>query len=70
MNGGFTTAYLNLVKSEYFQKHMPRGASSKKFWKFCKPFFSNKTNNFDDKIILVEKGKVVSKNEEIVTHFN
>ena len=58
------------VKTEYFQKHMPRGASSKKFWKFCKPFFSNKTTNFDDKIILVEKGEVVSKNEEIATHFN
>ena len=57
------------VKKEYFQKHMPHGASSKNFWKFCKPFFSNKTNNFDDKIILVEKG-VVSKNEKIATHFN
>ena len=42
----------------------------KKFWKFYKPFFSNKTTNFDDKIILVEKGEVVSKNEEIATHFN
>ena len=58
------------VKTEYFQKHMPHGASSKNFWKFCKPFFSNKTTNFNDKIILVEKGEVVSKNEEIATHFN
>ena len=58
------------VKTEYFQKHMPHGASSKNFWKFCKPFSSNKTTNFDDKIILVEKGEVVSKNEEIATHFN
>ena len=55
---------------EYFQKHMPHGASSRNFWKFCKPFFSNKANNFDDKIILLEKGEVVSKNEEIATHFN
>ena len=54
---------------QYFQKHMPHSAS-KKFWKFCKPFFSNKTSNFDDKIILVEKWEVVSKNEEIATHFN
>ena len=44
---------------------MPNGTSSKNFWK---PFFSNKTN-FDDKIILVEKGDV-SKNEEIANHFN
>ena len=41
---------------------MPHGASSKNFGKFCKPLFSNKTNNFDNKIILVEKGEVVSKN--------
>ena len=53
------------VKKKYFQKHIPQGASSKNFWKFCKPFFSNKTNNFDHEIMLVEKGEVVSKNEEI-----
>ena len=47
---------------------MPNGTSSKNFWKVCKSFFSNKTN-FDDKIILVEKGDV-SKNEEIANHFN
>ena len=58
------------VKKEYFQKHMPHDASSKNFWKFCKLFLSNKTNNFDDKIILVEKEEVVSKNEEIATDFN
>ena len=45
---------------------MPYGTFSKHFWKFCKPFFSNKANNFDDK----EKGEVVSKNEKITTHFN
>ena len=49
---------------------MPQGASSKIFQKFCKPFFSNETTNFDDKIILVEKVEVVSKSEEIATHFN
>ena len=58
------------VKTECFQKHMPHGASSKNFCKFCNPFFSNKTINFDNKIMLVEKGEVVSKNEEIATHFN
>ena len=44
---------------------MLHGPSSKNFWKFCKPFFSNQTTNFGDKIILVEKGEAVSKNEEI-----
>ena len=32
---------------------MPQGASSKNFMKFCKPLFSNKTTNFDDKTILM-----------------
>ena len=58
------------VKTCYFQKHMPHSASSKNFWKFCKPFFSNKITNSDDKIILVEKGEVVSKNKEIAIQFN
>ena len=49
---------------------MSYDASSENFWKFCKPFFANKTTNFDDKIILVGKGEVVSKNDEIATHFN
>ena len=44
------------VKKKYFRKHMSHGASSKNFWKFCKPFISN--------------GEVVSKNEKIATHFN
>ena len=57
-------------KTEYFQKHVLHGASSKNFWKFCNPFFLNKTPNFDDKIILVEKEELVSKNEEIATHLN
>ena len=49
---------------------MPHGASSKKFWKFCKLFFLNKTTDFNKKSILVEKGQVDSKNEEIATHSN
>ena len=46
---------------------MPYRASSKKFYK---PFISNKTTHFDDKIIVVEKGEVVSKNEETAIHLN
>ena len=58
------------VKKDYFHKHMPHGSFSKKFWKFCKPFFTNQITNFDDKIMLVENEKVVSKNEEIAYLFN
>ena len=68
--GNYVVNLSRKVKTEYFPKHMPHGASSEIFLKFCKPFFSNKTTNFDDKIILVEKVEVVSKNEEIATHFN
>ena len=49
---------------------MPHGSSSKNFWKFWKPFFTNQITNFDDRIILVENQKVVSKNEEIAYLFN
>ena len=46
------------VKKEHYQKHMPHGAFSKIFCKFCKPFFSNKTS-FEDKIVLVEGGSSI-----------
>ena len=48
---------------------MPHGSSSKNVWKFCKPFFTNQITNFDDKIMLVENEKVVSKHEEIAYFF-
>ena len=51
-------------KTDYFQNYMPHDTSSKIFLKFCKPFFSNKTTNFNNEIILMEKGEIVSKNEE------
>ena len=51
-------------KTDYFQKHIPHDGSSTNFLKFCKLFFSNKTTNFNNEIILMEKGEVVSKNEE------
>ena len=38
------------AKTEYFQKHMSHGVSSKNFWKFCKPFYSNKTTNLTTKL--------------------
>ena len=49
---------------------MPHSLSSKNFWKFCKPFFTNQITSFDGKILLVENKKLVSKNEEIAYLFN
>ena len=57
------------VKKDYFQKYMPHGPSYKNFWKFCRSFFTNQITNFDDKIMLVEKEKAVSKNEEIFSTY-
>ena len=45
-------------------------SSSKNLGKFCKPFFTNQITNFDDKTMLVENKKVVSKNKEIAYLFN
>ena len=49
---------------------MSHGTSSKNFLKICKPFSTNQITNFDDKVMLVKIGKVVSKNEEIAYLFN
>ena len=57
-------------KLRYFQKHMIHGSSSKNLWKFCKPFFTNKSTSFDGKIMLVKNEKVVCKNEEMACLFN
>ena len=58
-----------ILQKDYFQKYMPHGQSSKNFWKFCRSFFTNQITNFDDKIMLVEKEKAVSKNEEIFSTY-
>ena len=48
---------------------MPHGASSKNFWKFCKPFFSN-NNKFWRQNYTGWKRRRSLSNEEIATHFN
>ena len=49
---------------------MPHGSSSKNFWKFSEPFFTNQITNFDENVMMVEIEKVVSKNEEIADLFS
>ena len=57
-------------KNKIFRGFRVFGYALFNFWKFRKAFFTNQIKNFDDKIILVENEKVVSKNEEIVYLFN
>ena len=70
----FPVNFVKFLRTSFLQNTSGRlllhGVSSKFFWKVCKPFFSNKATNFDDKIILLEKGEAVSKKEEVVTRFN
>ena len=54
---------------QYFQKHMPHGASSKKCWKFGIHSFHIK-QKFCRQTYTGKKGEVVYKNEEITSHFN
>ena len=58
------------VKKDCFQKHMQHSLCSENFWKFYKLFFTNQITNFDHKTVLVEKEKIVSKNEQIAYLFN
>ena len=43
---------------------------SKEFWNICKPFFSNKGNNVNERIILVEEETVIANDEELAVIFN
>ena len=43
---------------------------SGEFWNICKPFFSNKGNNVNERIILVEEETVIANDEELAVIFN
>ena len=45
------------IKKEYFQKHMPHGASSKNFWKFSNHSFQIKQINLTTKLYSWKKEK-------------
>ena len=49
---------------------MPHGSSFESFWKLCKSFFTYQIISFEDKIMLVENEKVISRNEEIAYLFS
>ena len=40
------------------------------FWKTCKPYFSDKNNVVEERILLVEGNKIVSDDKELSSVFN
>ena len=53
------------LKKAYYKEKLPKGKDVKDFGNFCKPYFTNKGVCNDEKIILVEKEKVLRK---VLTH--
>ena len=49
------------AKSKYFNE-VSNTESSRPFWEFCKPYFSNKHSRGDSKIMFIENDKMVLKN--------
>ena len=63
--------HLNRIeKKKFFQKQEPKGHTSKSFWKFCKPFFSNKALTDDGRIVLVENEDIITNDRDIATRMN
>lgn len=62
---------LNKMARRNYFNHLETAPSSgsKKFWTFCKPLFSNKSNS-SDRIILTENNNIVSDDLTIASVFN
>ena len=58
------------LKKAYFKEKLPKGKDVKNFWNFCKPYFTNKGVGNAEKMILVEKEKVLRKGSKISHTFN
>ena len=59
----------NECNTEYFDKLNVK-ATTKPFWKTCKPYFSNKHSHGGSKITLIENDKIISENNKIAKTFN
>ena len=57
------------AKYEYFNE-VSNSESSRPFWETYKPYFSNKQDRGDSKIMLIENDKMLLKNEEAGKVFN
>ena len=60
----------NKLKKTYFKEKLPKGNNVKDFWNYCKPYFTNKGICNDDRIVLVEKDKILNKDSDISETFN
>ena len=52
-------------KTQYFD-NIQTSKNSRPFWEKCKPYFSNKHDQGDSKIILIEKENIITNKNEIV----
>ena len=63
-------AYLNKQgKLQYFEE-LDVDYNSKPFWKACKPYFSNINSKIQENIMLLEKGRLLSKQKNVASTFN
>ena len=56
-------------KKEYFD-NIEDNTDSKNFWNKCKPYFSNKYNNSDSKILLIETEEIINESAKVANVFN
>ena len=59
----------NECNTEYFDKLNVK-ATTKPFWKTCKPYFPNKHSHGGSKITLIENDRIISENNKIAKTFN
>ena len=56
-------------KKEYFD-NIEHNTDYKNLWNKCKPYFSNKYDTGDSKILVIEKEEIINKSNEIANVFN
>ena len=57
-------------KKTHFSNIQPTGKTCKDFWGFCKPYFSDKAGNPEERVLLIDDKKLVANDRDIATVFN
>ena len=57
------------IKKEYFD-NIEDNTDSKNFWNKCKPYFSDKFNAGDYKILLIENKEIINESAKVANMFN